>query len=168
MSPAHLERDSPSRKPLTSAALVKSVFVCFCAAGGPSPGGREIDRANAVYRMNFAPMRNYRSDVGARTHTQCVNPEKMRLQLRENKAWKTDVGERPKRVFVVGDIPGTDASGASGPCIDRSQGGLCTKRTTDTFVKSLDLSVSKLTEELLYTLQEGVGEEDGVPTTGKG
>jgi len=26
--------------------------------------------------------------------------------------------------------------------------------------------VSKLAEELLYTLQEGVGEEDGVPTTG--
>lgn len=26
--------------------------------------------------------------------------------------------------------------------------------------------MSKLAEELLYTLQEGVGEEDGVPTTG--
>ena len=31
---------------------------------------------------------------------------------------------------------------------------------------SLDEGVSKLAEELLYTLQEGVGEEDGVPTTG--
>ena len=40
------------------------------------------------------------------------------------------------------------------------------KRTTDTFVMSLDEGVSKLAEELLYTLQEGVGEEDGVPTTG--
>ena len=56
--------------------------------------------------MNFAPMRNYKVDVGERTHTQCVNPEKMRLQLKENKAWKTDTGEKPERVFVVGDIPG--------------------------------------------------------------
>lgn len=47
--------------------------------------GGEIDGANAVYRMNFAPLRNYKVDTGARTHTQCVNPEKMRLQLRENK-----------------------------------------------------------------------------------
>jgi pyruvate/2-oxoglutarate dehydrogenase complex dihydrolipoamide dehydrogenase (E3) component len=47
--------------------------------------------------------------VGAVTHTQCVNPEKMRLQLKENKGWKTDTGERPRRVFVVGDIPGRAA-----------------------------------------------------------
>jgi hypothetical protein len=53
-------------------------------------------------------------------------------------AWKTDTGEKPKRVYVVGDIPGTDALGASGPCIDRSQGGLCVKRTKDVFVQSLD------------------------------
>lgn len=105
--------------------------------------------------MNFAPMRNYKVDVGERTHTQCVNPEKMRLQLRENKAWKTDTGAKPERVFVVGDIPGKDESGASGPCIDRSQGGLCVKRTTDAFVQSLDAGVSKLAEELLYTLQVG-------------
>jgi hypothetical protein len=49
-------------------------------------GGREIDRANAVYRMNFAPMKHYKVDVGEHTHTQCVNPEKMRLQLKENTA----------------------------------------------------------------------------------
>jgi hypothetical protein len=34
-----------------------------------------------------------------------------RIVLLYNEAWKTDTGEKPARVFVVGDIPGKDASG---------------------------------------------------------
>eukprot|EP00240_Pyramimonas_obovata_P007905 CAMPEP_0118943822 /NCGR_PEP_ID=MMETSP1169-20130426/39134_1 /TAXON_ID=36882 /ORGANISM="Pyramimonas obovata, Strain CCMP722" /LENGTH=153 /DNA_ID=CAMNT_0006889169 /DNA_START=73 /DNA_END=531 /DNA_ORIENTATION=+ len=46
-------------------------------------GGR-IDTAEAVYRMNFAPLQEFGEDVGLRTHTQCINPEKLRLLVRTN------------------------------------------------------------------------------------
>ena len=62
---------------------------------------------------------------------------------------------------VGGNIWQALSWGASGPCIDRSQGGLCVKRTDDKGVESMSGAVQKLAEELLFTLQEGVGEEDG-------
>ena len=161
--------------------------------------GVEIERAQAIYRMNFAPLKMFEVDVGANTHTMCVNPEKMRRGLRKELSdmekkmdgiggyrsssssrsfsggggtshgrWVTDNGNIPERVLVVGDVPGKDAKTGDSekPCIERSQGGLCIERTKDKKIRNMKPSVQKLAEELLYTLQEGVGEENGVPTTG--
>ena len=160
--------------------------------------GDEIERAQAIYRMNFAPLKMFEVDVGKNTHTMCVNPEKMRRGLKkelsdmekkldgsgghrssdsssssssghsDNGRWVTDNGNIPERVLVVGDIPGKDAKTGDSekPCIERSQGGLCIERTKDKKIRNMKPSVQKLAEELLYTLQEGVGEENGVPTTG--
>jgi len=157
--------------------------------------GVEIERAQAIYRMNFAPLKMFEVDVGVNTHTMCVNPEKMRRGLRKelsdmekkmdgsggyrsssggsgvsssNGRWVTDNGNIPERVLVVGDVPGKDAKTGDSekPCIERSQGGLCIERTKDKKIRNMKPSVQKLAEELLYTLQEGVGEENGVPTTG--
>mmetsp|Transcript_23972 Transcript_23972/g.77892 ORF Transcript_23972/g.77892 Transcript_23972/m.77892 type:complete len:352 (+) Transcript_23972:61-1116(+) len=127
--------------------------------------GSQIDSAQAVYRMNFAPIKAFEENVGKGTHTQCLNPEKMRLHLKENPAFRDDVGQSP-RILVVGDIPGEDKSGNAGPCVERSAGGMCIARTNNERVRGMPSPAQRLAEELLYTLQLGVGEEDSVPTTG--
>jgi len=167
--------------------------------------GEEIELSEAVYRMNFAPLKSFEVDVGKKTHTMCMNPEKMRRGLKKSLSekekklgnrddsslsslssitedsnsnnsnnnndsgrWITDNGNIPERVLVVGDVPGKDAKTGDSekPCIERSQGGLCIERTRDQKIRNMKPSVQKLAEELLYTLQGGVGEENGVPTTG--
>jgi len=127
--------------------------------------GPLIDGASTVYRMNFAPLKGYASDVGTRTHTECINPEKLRIQLKENPRFLTDDGSEP-RVLVVGDVDGSDESGNAGPCVESSPGGLCVRRTDSQRVANLPAVLQELAEELLFTLQGGVGEEDSVPTTG--
>jgi len=129
--------------------------------------GQFIDAAQAVYRMNFAPLRDFKQDVGLSTHTMCLNPEKMRKHLKANPGFKTDAGGAP-RVLVVGDVRGSDveAGQKAGPCVERSPGGLCIKRVDNERVEAMYPVVQQMTEELLATMQSGVGEEDGVPTTG--
>ncbi len=130
--------------------------------------GAHIDAADTVYRMNFAPIKSYAEDIGRTTHTQCLNPNKFRSNHAENPGWVTDAGSRP-RVLVVGDThEGRDASGNLGPCVEISPGGSCVKRieSEQGRILSMDAGIQTLTEELLATVQSGVGEADGVPTTG--
>ncbi|XRB17310.1 glycosyltransferase family 29 protein [Pseudoscourfieldia marina] len=131
--------------------------------------GPKIDSSKHVYRMNFAPLKAYAADVGSTTHTQCLNPKKLRQALKENPKLITDTGELPQRVLVVGDVAGQDVSqGVANdkPCIESSPGGLCVRRSDNERALNMDATVQRLTEELLMTMQAGVGEEEGVPTTG--
>ena len=135
--------------------------------------GAKIDAAGRVYRMNFAPLKNFADDVGSRSDTQCLNPKKLRQALAENPRFVTDNGNAPERVFVVGDLAGRDLSSDAAdanapvkPCIESSPGGLCITRTDNERAQNMDAAVQRLTEELLMTMQAGVGEEAGVPTTG--
>ena len=129
--------------------------------------GQKIDAADAVYRMNFAPVKGFQDFIGSRTDVECLNPEKFRANLKRNPRWATDVGDRPQ-VLVVGDTLGSDATdnSAKGPCLEMSPGGSCVKRLDVDNVRGMDQAIQRLTEELLATVQQGVGEEDGVPTTG--
>ena len=130
--------------------------------------GKLVDSAESVYRMNFAPVKDYVSDIGRSTHTQCLNPQKFRHNQATNAAMKTDTGTKP-RVVVVGDTKGPDdRQGNDGPCMELSPGGSCVKRLSSDSgrVRGMDYAVQTLTEELLATVQSGVGEVDGVPTTG--
>ena len=129
--------------------------------------GKIVDAVDSVYRMNFAPVRDYVKDIGRKTHTQCLNPQKFRYNRANNRDWKTDNGKRP-RIVVVGDTKGDDAQGNDGPCVERSPGGSCIKRveSSNGRIRGMDYAVQTLTEELLATVQSGVGEADGVPTTG--
>ena len=129
--------------------------------------GVMVDAVDSVYRMNFAPVRDYVNDIGKKTDTECLNPQKFRYNQANNVHWKTDTGSKP-RIVVVGDTKGEDVEGNDGPCTERSPGGSCIKRlkSSDGRVRGMDYSIQTLTEELLATVQSGIGEIDGVPTTG--
>ena len=129
--------------------------------------GKIVDAVDSVYRMNFAPVKDYVKDIGSKTHTECLNPQKFRYNQVKNTGWKTDTGSKP-RIIVVGDTKGKDAEGNEGPCIEKSPGGSCIKRleSNQGRVLGMDYSIQTLTEELLATVQSGIGEVDGVPTTG--
>eukprot|EP00241_Pyramimonas_parkeae_P006857 CAMPEP_0114225802 /NCGR_PEP_ID=MMETSP0058-20121206/874_1 /TAXON_ID=36894 /ORGANISM="Pyramimonas parkeae, CCMP726" /LENGTH=341 /DNA_ID=CAMNT_0001336447 /DNA_START=71 /DNA_END=1096 /DNA_ORIENTATION=- len=127
--------------------------------------GPRIDAADAVYRMNFAPLKDFAADVGLRTYTQCVNPEKLRLLVRENVEFQMDTGEKP-RVTVVGDATGSDpVTGSKGPCIEYSPGGTCVRRVVNSRPTVMDKQVQQVAEQLLETLQDGL-DGDAVPSTG--
>ena len=130
--------------------------------------GEMVDAVDSVYRMNFAPVKDYTIDIGTKTHTECLNPQKFRYHQVNNNDWKTDNAAKP-RIMVVGDTKGGDVSdGNDGPCIERSPGGSCIKRLESNHgrVLGMDFAIQSLTEELLATVQSGIGEADGVPTTG--
>lgn len=68
----------------------------------------ECGVATSEFVMGADPqLKDFAADVGLRTYTQCVNPEKLRLLVRENVEFQMDTGEKP-RVTVVGDATGSD------------------------------------------------------------
>ena len=111
-------------------------------------------------------MKAFVEDIGKNTHTECLNPQKFHYHVKKNTYWQTDTGAKP-RVLVVGDFKGRDMDGNLGPCVETSPGGSCVKRIeSHNRIFSMDAAIQRLTEELLATVQSGVGEVDGVPTTG--
>ncbi|KAK3280364.1 hypothetical protein CYMTET_11792 [Cymbomonas tetramitiformis] len=127
--------------------------------------GKEIDSRQAVYRMNFAPVKAFAKDVGSHTYSQCTNPEKLRQLLKENVGFEMDTGERP-RVLVVGDPGGVDpVTGSKGPCVKYSPGGLCIHRAENPRPQVMDKGVQDVAEKMLSSLQVE-DFDDTVPTTG--
>jgi len=128
--------------------------------------GKIIDSAEAVYRMNFAPLENFGADVGLRTHTQCINPEKLRLLVSTNTEFMMDTGEKP-RVMVVGDASGTDpVTGSKGPCVEFSPGGTCVRRVDNPRPQVIEKHIQEVAESLLDTLQDASERGEAVPSTG--
>ena len=127
--------------------------------------GAVIDSAQAVYRMNFGPLKEFGQHVGMHTYTQCINPEKLRLLVKNNPNFELDTGEKP-RVMVVGDAGGSDpVTGNKGPCVGYSPGGTCVSRVDNPRPHVMDKRAQDTTEKLLDTLQEG-HEGESVPSTG--
>eukprot|EP00899_Mesostigma_viride_P019535 jgi/Mesvir1/27583/Mv07327-RA.1 len=136
--------------------------------------GHLIDSAAVVYRMNFAPIEGYATDVGRRTHTMCINPEKFRVHMKTNpERLKGPAARQGPRIIVVGETD--DEGGYTVPCVARSPGGRCTRHDASTVARKMPPRLQAAADAMLdsvrpLTMLAGVPGDPhrhrSVPTTG--